>query len=60
MGDYCAAVLTDPGNYELVRRLLGHRRLQTTINFYVGLEQRSAIVEYQRRVLGFREEVPAQ
>ena len=50
----------DPGNYELARRLLGHQRLQTTINFYVGLEQRSAIVEYQRRVLGFREEVPAQ
>ena len=27
-----------PGNYELVRRILGHRNIQTTINFYVGLE----------------------
>lgn len=28
----------DPGNYELVRRVLGHRNIQTTINSYVGLE----------------------
>ena len=27
-----------PGNYELVRRILGHQNVQTTINFYVGLE----------------------
>ena len=26
-----------PGEYELVRRLLGHRNVQTTINAYVGL-----------------------
>src|SRR5262249_12544087 len=31
-----------PGNYELVRRLLGHRSIQTTINFYCGLENRQA------------------
>lgn len=28
----------DPGNYEQVRRILGHRNIQTSINFYVGLE----------------------
>jgi integrase len=28
----------DPGNYEFVRRLLGHRSIQTTIDFYCGLE----------------------
>ena len=28
----------DPGNYELVRRVLGHRNIQTTTNFYTGLE----------------------
>jgi hypothetical protein len=28
----------DPANYEFVRRVLGHKNLQTTINFYVGLE----------------------
>jgi integrase len=27
-----------PGEYELVRQLLGHRSVQTTINAYVGLE----------------------
>jgi integrase len=27
-----------PGEYETVRRSLGHRRIQTTINFYCGLE----------------------
>jgi integrase len=27
-----------PGEYELVRQLLGHRNVQTTINAYVGLE----------------------
>jgi len=28
----------DPGNYELVRRVLGHRSSTTTRNFYIGLE----------------------
>ena len=28
----------DPGNYELVRRVLGHRSITTTLNFYTGLE----------------------
>jgi integrase len=27
-----------PGQYELVRQMLGHRSIQTTMNFYVGLE----------------------
>jgi integrase len=27
-----------PGEYELVRQLLGHRNIQTTINAYIGLE----------------------
>ena len=27
-----------PGEYELVRRILGHRNMRTTINAYVGLE----------------------
>lgn len=31
-----------PGNYELVRRILGHKSLRTTINFYVGLESLTA------------------
>jgi len=31
-----------PENYELVRRVLGHRNIQTTINFYCGLENTQA------------------
>ena len=27
-----------PGEYELVRQLLGHRNVQTTMNAYIGLE----------------------
>ena len=32
----------DPGNYEWVRRVLGHRNIQTTIHFYIGLETTQA------------------
>jgi integrase len=35
-----------PGNYEYVRRILGHRNLQTTINFYIGLETAQATQEF--------------
>jgi integrase len=35
-----------PGNYEYVRRILSHRNLQTTINFYVGLETAQATQEF--------------
>ncbi len=31
-----------PGEYELVKRLLGHRNIQTTIQFYCGLETMQA------------------
>jgi len=32
----------DPGNYEWVRRVLGHKNIRTTINFYIGLETTQA------------------
>ena len=28
----------NPGDHETVRRLLGHKNIQTTINFYIGLQ----------------------
>jgi integrase len=31
-----------PGDYEFVRRVLGHRSLRTTTNFYIGLEALTA------------------
>jgi integrase len=39
-----------PGEYELVRRLLGHRNVQTTINAYVGLENIQASEIFSRIV----------
>jgi integrase len=43
----------DPGNYELVRRVLSHKNITTTIEFYVGLEQPQAITHYQNTMLGY-------
>jgi site-specific recombinase XerD len=40
-----------PGEYELVRRLLGHRNVQTTINSYVGLENIQASEIFNKIVL---------
>src|SRR5262249_703300 len=31
-----------PGNYEVVRRLLGHKDIATTVNFYAGMEMQVA------------------
>jgi hypothetical protein len=31
-----------PGEYELVRRMLGHKSIQTTIKFYCSLETTQA------------------
>ena len=32
----------NPGQYEIVRRVLGHRSVKTTVNFYAGLEANAA------------------
>ncbi len=37
-----------PGDYETVRRLLGHRNIRTTIKFYCGLETIQASREYAK------------
>jgi integrase len=36
----------NPGAYETVKRLLGHRNIQTTMNFYTGLETTQANQEF--------------
>jgi integrase len=49
-----------PGSHETVRRLLGHRNIQTTINFYSGLETTQANVAFGkiiRQQMKFEEEV---
>jgi len=48
-----------PGAYEVVKRLLGHRNIQTTINFYCGLETTQANQEFGkiiRRQIRFEED----
>ena len=35
-----------PGDYETVRRLLGHRSIQTTIHFYCGLQTTQATEQF--------------
>ena len=48
-----------PGAYEVVKRLLGHRNVQTTINFYCGLETTQANQEFGkiiRQQIGFGED----
>jgi integrase len=42
----------EPGNYELVRRVLGHKNIQTTINFYIGLETTQATRFFGKMVRG--------
>jgi integrase len=40
-----------PGEYELVRRFLGHRNVQTTINAYIGLENIQASEIFSKIVM---------
>ena len=37
-----ALILRETNDYELVRRVLSHKNIQTTINFYIGLETTDA------------------
>jgi integrase len=39
-----------PGNYETVRRLLGHTSLQTTVGFYCGLETMDATQQFSKLI----------
>lgn len=44
----------NPGAYEVVRRVLGHRALSTTLDTYTGLETDSALRHYEAVILGIR------
>lgn len=46
-----------PGNYEVVRRLLGHRSSETTIRFYAGMESKSASRHYDEVILQLRKDL---
>jgi len=44
----------NPGGYEVVRRVLGHRSTETTMSFYTGLEGKSATAHYDEIILRHR------
>ena len=46
----------NPGGHEVVRHLLGHRSLATTLRFYAGMETAAALRRYDAVVLERREE----
>jgi integrase len=39
-----------PGSYELVRQVLGHKNLKTTVNFYAGMRSKAAVAHYDRLI----------
>jgi integrase len=47
----------NPGAYEVVRRLLGHKSMSTTVNNYTGLETDSAVKHYDAVILGIRDAI---
>jgi integrase len=44
----------NPGQYEVVRQLLGHKSIKTTIAFYAGAETATAARHYAKTILGIR------
>jgi hypothetical protein len=46
----------NPGNYEVVRRTLGHRSIDTTNTFYTGLETAAAVRHFDETILRLRQE----
>ena len=44
----------NPGAYEVMRRVLGHKRMSTTVNNYTGLETEAAIRHFDAVILGIR------
>ena len=43
-----------PGGYEVVRRVLGHKSMDTTSNFYAGLEATAAARHFDAEILKLR------
>jgi integrase len=47
---------SNPGGYEVVRRVLTHRSINTTARFYTGLETASAVRHFDETILKLRRE----
>jgi hypothetical protein len=48
----------NPGQYEAVRQLLSHKRIETTINFYANFETDAAMHQFNRVIDSYRETAP--
>jgi len=46
----------NPGGYEVVRRVLGHRSMNTTVRFYTGMETAAAARHFDQTILDLRRE----
>lgn len=44
----------NPGGYEVVRRVLAHRRMETTVGFYTGTETAAAVRHFDAEMLKLR------
>jgi integrase len=49
-----AYLRANPGGHEVVRRVLGHRSLETTTSFYTGLETEAALRHFDEQILNLR------
>jgi integrase len=52
-------LMANPGGHEVVRHLLGHRSIATTIRHYAGMETAAALRHYDAVVLERRQEAAA-
>lgn len=52
-------LIANPGDYETVRRLLGHKNIETTIQFYDGLQTDNAYAVYDTLIGKMREDATA-
>jgi integrase len=42
----------NPGGYEVIRRVLGHKKISTTMRFYTGFEGKAAARHFDQVILG--------
>ena len=46
----------NPGQYDVMRRVLGHKHVETTMRFYAEIEQSEAFRLFDQNVLQLRED----
>ena len=49
----------NPGAYGQVQRILGHKSIKTTTQFYTGMESKAALAHFDQHILHLRDEEPS-